>query len=122
MSSQQEAARADAQRELLARISRELRTPLVAVIGMAGLLLESDLAARQRYCAEAIRHSGEAVLGILNRLHEELGLAAEPPVEQTAAPEPTGPGERRRVLVAEDDAVNRKVVAHMLERRGWVVD
>ena len=112
-----------AQRELLSRMSRELRTPLVAVIGMAGLLLETELGARQRYCAEAIRHSGESLLEILNRLHEELGVAAEPP----AAPEPAEPSEagtpvRRRVLVAEDDAINRKVVSHMLERRGWIVD
>src|SRR5438876_7722797 len=94
----------DAQRQLLSRVSREMRTPLVAVIGMAGLLLEGELGPRQRYCAEAIRHSGEALLGILNRLHEELGISAEPaappgvaPVLDAAAPP------RRRVLVAEDD-------------------
>jgi CheY-like chemotaxis protein len=114
-------ATADAQRELLSQLSRELRTPLVAVIGMAGLLLDGELGARQRYCAEAIRHSGEALLGILNRFHAQLGIAAEPPAE---APDTVDAGSptTRRVLVAEDDAINRKVVSHMLERRGWVVD
>jgi two-component system sensor histidine kinase/response regulator len=112
----------DAQRELLARVSREMRTPLVAVIGMAGLLLESELAARQRYAAEAIRHSGETLLGILNRLHEELGISAEPGPAPATPSADAAAAPRRRVLVAEDDAINRKVVSHMLERRGWVVD
>ncbi len=110
-----------AQRALLARVSREMRTPLVAVIGMAGLLLDNDLPPRQRYAAEAIKHSGQTLLEILNRFHEELGIAAEPPAvapDRVAAGAPA----QRRVLIAEDDAINRKVVSHMLERRGWVVD
>lgn len=111
-----------AQRVLLSQVSRELRTPLVAVIGMAGLLLETELGARQRYCAEAIRHSGETLLEILNRLHQDLGITAEQPAAEVPEAAEAGAPVRRRVLVAEDDAINRKVVSHMLERRGWIVD
>jgi len=123
MSTSHEGLESEAQRQLLARVSREMRTPLVAVIGMAGLLLESELGPRQRYAAEAIRHSGEALLGILNKIHEDLGVAAEPrAADPGPAPTDGGAAPRRRILVAEDDSINRKVVSHMLERRGWVVD
>ncbi|MFO0738636.1 MAG: response regulator [Labilithrix sp.] len=55
-----------AKSDFLATMSHELRTPMNGVLGMVGLLLDGELSPSQRACAEAVRESGESLLGLLN--------------------------------------------------------
>jgi two-component system, sensor histidine kinase and response regulator len=50
----------------LATMSHEIRTRMNGVIGMSGLLIDTDLTPRQFEYADAVRRSGETLLTIIN--------------------------------------------------------
>jgi signal transduction histidine kinase len=52
--------------EFLANMSHEVRTPMTGVLGMTGLLLDTQLTDEQREYVRVIQHSGEALLTVIN--------------------------------------------------------
>ncbi|MEE8337019.1 MAG: response regulator [Dehalococcoidia bacterium] len=125
-------------RQLLARISQAVRTPINAVISTAERLLEGELNAEQREQVLTIQSSGRALREIVNELLDsaQAGSAGrEPerapsplPVPLRTPPKPAATaaraagGRRQRVLVVEHIAADQFVAQRTLEREGYAVE
>jgi two-component system, sensor histidine kinase and response regulator len=56
----------NAKADFLSMMSHEIRSPLTGVMGMAELLVETELTDEQRECVDTIHSSGGALLSIIN--------------------------------------------------------
>jgi CheY-like chemotaxis protein len=110
--------------ESMTTMSRELRTPLNGVIGLASLLLGTDLDPGPRRYAAGVHSAGNSLLGVVNDIPlapaQQLAPAAESssasPVTASSAPGP------RRVLLVEDDEINQMVAVGLLTSLGYQPD
>jgi signal transduction histidine kinase/CheY-like chemotaxis protein len=58
----------EAKSQFLANMSHEIRTPMNGILGMAQLLLATQLTDKQRRLTDNLHHSGTALLGIINSI------------------------------------------------------
>jgi signal transduction histidine kinase/CheY-like chemotaxis protein len=119
------AAAAAEQERVLASLGHDIRTPMTTIMGISGLLLESELEHEHRGWLERLQASGQALLGMLNGL---LELTASEADRATTQPEPVDVAalvlEVAQVLApqARDKGLDLRVRCDDQLRGEWMVD
>jgi CheY-like chemotaxis protein len=124
-------AASEVKSQFLANMSHEIRTPMNGVIGMASLLLRTELTPAQKEYVDTLRSSGLSLMAIIN---DVLDFSKIPEGERAEVEESFANYARRpmnsgrwsnlgkKVLVVDDNEVNLLVAQRMLEALGFDVD
>ncbi|MFA7268582.1 MAG: ATP-binding protein [Sterolibacterium sp.] len=110
----QDAAR-QAMADFLANMSHEIRTPLNAIIGMAYLVLQSELKPQQRENVAKIEAAGQHLLGIVNDMLDYTRLEAGDIVFSRSAFSPTTLLEETLRRFADKALAKRLTIAARVE-------
>jgi CheY-like chemotaxis protein len=114
-----------AETRFLTDISHQFRTPLNSIIGFSAVLLENERTEKEREFLEAIKISGEKILGLMD---EKLGNAAPSSSKSAAANEASIPKihfndiVKLKILLVDDDILNIKLVEYLLADFGMKAD
>lgn len=110
-----------------ATVSHELRTPMNGVIGMASMLRETELDDDQQDMLTILEHSAEALLEVIDRILAASRANTDPNDEPVFEPisaifsvpaQVAKRTEDRRVLIVDDNAINRNVAKRIVRRIG----
>jgi CheY-like chemotaxis protein len=113
-----------AKSEFFTNMSHDFRTSMSGAMSMSDLLLKTPLDPLQLEYVEIIRDSTLALLTVINDVIDFSNADAGrlEPTNPIVTRRNHGGRRQRRILVAEDHPLNRKVTCHTLEWLGYRVD
>ncbi|MBO6577106.1 MAG: response regulator [Rhodothermales bacterium] len=116
------------QRQDLNRLNHEIRTAMNAIVGVTGLLASTPLDPEQAEYLESIRNGTDAVAGLLEEMSERLASPRSVRPRSLEVWDDARPEEAEatqagsRLLLVEDNLINRRVITRLLEKLGHSVE